>query len=157
MKKINIIAVFFLTQAAFANIHKSSHPIYFNGGNVPPHESVSFDLPYYQMSAGVLYDISCIMMGNDSSLHQPILHIKITGDPAANSEFYAPTAFINNMKISYPFQDRLLEKTNTLLFHDFSCPSCQPTNAIQLSAYNFDDVETVNFSNCYIIVSKQNA
>jgi hypothetical protein len=157
MKKIHIIAALLLVQSAFASSPKSSHPIYFNGGDVKPHQSVVFDLPYNQMSPGVLYDISCVITGDDITTHQPILNMKMIGEQLDNSDVYAPTTFINNLKISYPFQDRLIEKTNTIFFHNFSCSWCQPHADIRLSVYNFDDVESVNFSNCYIIVSNNNA
>lgn len=157
MNKLNLIVALFLTQTAFASIVQSSHPIYFNGGNVNPHQSATFDLPYEQMSPGALYDVSCSIIGVDITSYQPILNIKIIGDKVSQDSSPTPTSSINDMVLTYPFQDKLIAKNNTLIIHNFSCSACDTTSPIQLSVYNFDDVESVTFSNCYIMVSKQNA
>ncbi len=158
MKKIFIsTALLLLGQNSLADNSQSSHPIYFNGGDVKAHQTVTFDLPYQQMSAGVLYDISCDMTGMDITSYQPILNIKIIGDQVPPSLYPIPITSINDMILTYPFQDKLIEKNNTLLFHNFPCNSCTTTSPIKMSVYNFDDSESVTFSNCYIIVGKQNA
>ena len=157
MNKLSLIAALLLTQSAFASSIKSSHPIYFNGGDVKPHQSVSFDLPYQQMSPGVIYDVSCVITGADITSHQPILNIKIVSDIILDYIYPTPTSVINGMALTYPFQDRLIKKSNTLLIHNFSCSACQTTSPLRMRVYNFDDIEPVNFSSCYIIVSKQNA
>jgi len=157
MKKILLsAALLLLGQNVLADNSQSSHPIYFNGGNVKPHQTVNFDLPYQQMSADVLYDISCMITGTDITSYQPTLNVKIIGDEVSQSIYSAPTSSINDMIMTYPFQDRLLEENNTLLIHNFSCPGCT-TSPILMSVYNFDDSESVIFSDCYIIVGKQNA
>src|SRR5690348_7944795 len=101
-----IMVLLFATQNVFAIT--SSHPIYFNGGEVKSHQTANFDLPYQQMSPGVLYDISCDITGKEITSHEPILNIKITGDQVPQNIIYTQvTAYINDMLLSYPFQDRL--------------------------------------------------
>jgi hypothetical protein len=157
MKKIGFISLLLLAQSSFASNSTSSHPVYFNGGDVKSHQSVNFDLPYQQMSPGVLYDISCVITGADITSYQPILNVKIIGDQVPQYIYPTPTSVINDMVLTYPFQDRLIAKSNTLIIHNFECAQCDTVTPIRMSVYNFDDLESVTFSNCYIIVGKQNA
>ena len=157
MKKLNLIAMLLLTQATSAANVQSSHPIYFNGGTVSQQQSAYFDLPYQQMSPGVLYDLSCSITGDDITSYQPILNVKLVGDKMRNQSYPIATSLINGIVVTYPFQDRLIAKNNTLVIHNFSYSTCDTTSPITLKVYNFDNVEPVIFSSCYIIVSKQNA
>lgn len=158
MKKTSIgIVLLLFVQNIFAATSQSSHPIYFNGGEVKAHQSATFDLPYQQMETNILYDVSCVITGTDITSYQPILNIKIIGDQVSQYAYPTPISYINDMLLSYPFQDRLMATNNTLMIHNFSCSGNYISSPIKMSVYNFDDSESVTFSSCYIIVGKQNA
>lgn len=156
MRKVFIVISILFALNSFAKGSQNSHPIYFDGGEVQTHQSVSIDLPYQQMSPEVFYDVSCTINSNITD-SQPILFVNIVGDQLTNTPYYV--TFNNNNGFSLPFQDKAIAPNNTLVVHNlkFSCADCLSSHPIQMKVYNFDDDAAITFSNCYTIVSNPNA
>jgi len=154
MKKIFILLIgIFVAQVSFAK-NITPHIIYFPGGDVRPHQYNTFSYPNEKLMAGVSYDLSCDINSPQITVKKPIIYVK---DPSIS---YSDHTLFNDSKTRYPFQARLVSNANTLVLQNYSCVSNNGVSCDKdsgLLVYNFDDTETVTFSNCFFKVSKNNA